>query len=239
MAKVIGILGLTGNGKSTSIVVDKEGKFDPNNYGGLNPKDTIIIEADRKDLPFPPMNKWIKGANVFYDSSYEKVLALLKWANAQTGANGGRVVKNIVIDTINGMMLDKEADDIKKKSYDKWLDLAMGIYGLVTYCNTELRDDIIVFLVGHTATYEDTDGNVVRKLVTNGKKLEKICIESKLPIVLHAITERQSSGQINKYLFETQACKSTAKSPIGMFDDFIIPNSLKNVEDKVREYYAI
>jgi len=70
------------------------------------------------------------------------------------------------------------------------------------------------------------------------RKLEKIKLESKLPIVLFGGVERQSEGK-NKYYFETQASRSTAKSPIGMFSEFTIPNSLNLVDTRIREFYKI
>ena len=92
--------------------------------------------------------------------------------------------------------------------------------------------------MGHVALYTDIDGNESKCLVTNGKKLEKIKLESKLPIVLFGKVDRGLNGD-NKFYFETQANRSTAKSPLGMFTDFQIPNSLKLVDDTIREYYDI
>ena len=41
----------------------------------------------------------------------------------------------------------------------------------------------------------------------------------------------------NKYFFQTRANHSSAKTPLGMFKDFEIPNSLKLVDDTIRKYY--
>ena len=70
------------------------------------------------------------------------------------------------------------------------------------------------------------------------RKLEKIKLESKLPVVLFTTVERGSQGD-NKYYFETQQNRSTGKSPLGMFPDFLIPNSLALVDARIREYYGI
>lgn len=120
----------------------------------------------------------------------------------------------------------------------KWADLAYDIYELISFCNTELRSDIIVYLSGHVTVFTDVDGNEAKCLVTNGRKLEKIKLESKLPIVLFTSVTKGPKGQ-NTYQFETQSNRSTAKSPIMMFNDFIIPNSLKLVDDTIRSYYGI
>ena len=123
MAVTVGILAESGQGKSTSVVVNPDGSIaltgllDGSNQGylGMNPKSTIIINADRKQLPFPKpeLNGWKKGTNVFWESNVEKIKALL------LNANKYEQIKSIYIDTINGIMLDREMNDIKKKSFDK------------------------------------------------------------------------------------------------------------------------
>lgn len=242
MAITVGIFAESGQGKTTSIIVNPDGTIDEeglntgnkDNYFGMNPESTILINSDRKAMPFkkPTLNGWVKGQNVFWESDVEKIKFLLLNANKHAR------FKSIFIDTLNGIMLDKEMADIKKKNYDKWTDLAQGIYDLIVFCNTQLRDDVIVYLGGHVGLYTDTDGNEAKTLITNGRKLEKIKLETKLPIVLFGSVQRGEGGQ-HKYCFETQANRSTAKSPVGMFDEFLIPNSLKLVDDAIRSYYEI
>ena len=43
----------------------------------------------------------------------------------------------------------------------------------------------------------------------------------------------------NKYFFQTRAANSSAKTPLGMFEDFEIPNSLALVDATIRNYYKI
>lgn len=232
MAKTVGILGQSGEGKSTSIVINPDGSYNQAEYLGMNPKSTVIINSDRKDLPFPSNGQWIEGRNVFTISDVKEIKSKLKELNSIPG------VKSVYIDTINGIMLDKEMMDKKKLTFDKWADLAYDIYELISFCNTELRPDIIAYLSGHVTLFTDVDGNEAKCLITNGRKLEKIKLESKLPIVLFTNVSKGQKGQ-NTYQFETQANRSTAKSPIGMFGDFLIPNSLKLIDDTIRNYYGI
>jgi len=198
----------------------------------MNPKSTVIINSDRKELPFPSRGEWIEGRNVYTSSDVKEIKGILLSLNKIVG------VKSIYIDTVNGIMLDKEMMDKKKLTFDKWADLAYDIYELISFCNTELRPDIIVYFSGHVTVFTDVDGNESKCLVTNGRKLEKIRLESKLPIVLFTSVSKGPRGQ-NTYQFETQSNRSTAKSPIGMFDNFLIPNSLKLVDDTIRSYYGI
>lgn len=230
MAVTVGIFQQSGSGKTTSIVINPDGTYDPNNYQGMSSDSTVIINCDKKELPFR-LDNWKEGVNVFSTSDMVTIKELL------SKIDKGTKIKSIIIDTINGIMIDKEMLESKKLTYDKWADMAKEIYELITICNG-LRRDLIVYFMGHITIYTDVDGNESKCLLTNGRKLEKIKLESKFPIVLFGRVEREGNGE-NKYYFETQSYRSTAKSPLGMFDDFIIPNSLKLVDDTIRKYYNL
>lgn len=230
MAITVGIFQQSGGGKSTSIVINPDGTYNPSDYKGMNPDTTIIINSDRKRLPFKS-DKWAEKTNVFTTSDINGIKTLLE------NIGKGSKIKSIIIDTINGVMVDKEMLESKKLTFDKWADLAKDIYEIISVANS-LRDDLIVYFMGHVTLYTDVDGNESKCLITNGRKLEKIKLESKLPIVLFGSVERGSNGD-NKYWFETQANRSTGKTPLGMFNEFKIPNSLALVDSKIREYYEI
>jgi len=231
MAVTVGIFTMSGGGKSTSLVINQDGTFNPEKYDGMDLDTTIYFNCDKKKIPFKT-DKLVKGINYFETSDSEMILSTVK-AVSEKGAK----YKAIVIDTLNGIIVDKEMNESKKLTYDKWYDLAKDIYELITVCNS-LRDDLVIYFMGHVTLYTDVDGNESRCLVTNGKKLEKIKLESKLPIVIFGGVERGGEGK-NKHYFETQSNRSTAKSPIGMFNEFSVPNSLKLVDTKIREYYGI
>ena len=230
MAITVGIFQQSGGGKSASIVINPDGSYNPEDYQGMNPETTVIINSDTKKLPFKS-DSWVEGVNLFTTSDTYKIKTLLEKIGA------GTKIKSVVIDTINGIMVDKEMLDSKKSSFDKWADLAKNIYELITVANG-IREDLIVYFTGHVTIYTDVDGNESKCLITNGRKLEKIKLESKLPIVLFGNVERGINGE-NKYWFETQANRSTAKTPMGMFSSFKIPNSLKLVDDTIRQYYGL
>ena len=87
-------------------------------------------------------------------------------------------------------------------------------------------------------SYYLKSNGLTRNPKLDANELEKIKLESKLPIVLFTNVSKGAKGK-NTYQFETQSNRSTAKSPIGMFEDFLIPNSLKLVDDTIRNYYGI
>ena len=64
----------------------------------------------------------------------------------------------------------------------------------------------------------------------SGKKLDKICLESKFTTVL------LSKCVDGAYKFETQANNSTAKSPMGAFDQMEIDNDIVEVMKALEDY---
>ena len=84
---------------------------------------------------------------------------------------------------------------------NKWMDLAAEVYDLILSLN-KLRDDLIVFVTGHVFLYTDIDGLEKKSLITNGRKLEKIKLESKFPIVLCTRVTCGNEG-VNQYELET------------------------------------
>lgn len=237
MAKTCMILGPSGDGKSTATIVNPDGKIDFDNYLGMDPETTVIINADGKDLPYPYGKMgWKEGKNLF-TSTFKKPMDSETVEVILKRVNEGKKIKAVIIDTINGSMNDKEMLETSKMTYDKWADLAKDYYRMCVKSNS-MRNDLVIYLLGHTVLTTQQDGNELRHLVTNGKKLEKVHLETKIPIVLHTNVLNGANGS-NDYSFETQKNRSSGKSPYGMFKDFTIPNSLKFVDSTIREYYGI
>ena len=241
MAITAGILGESGDGKTTSIIVNPDGiipldedrKLDLTKYQGMDPETTVIFNTDRKAMSFSPNQLNWPADNIVWTSDAKEIIVSMK------GISEGKAIKSIIIDTVNNIMTDREMLESAKLTYDKWMDLARDIYKIITVANNSLREDLVVYLVGHVGLYTNVDGNESKCLITNGRKLEKIRLESKLPIVLYTKVDIDPSTQKNIYKFETQKNRSTGKSPVGMFKDFLIPNSLSFVDNEIRSFYGI
>lgn len=228
MAKVICIAGESGTGKTTSM---RE----------LDPKTTYYIDCDKKGLSWKGWKKDFNAENKNYCKTdfTQIVLKALKWVNGFTvDANGNTVpdttktglkYKVVVVDTINGLMVADEMRRTKEKGYDKWQDLAQCIYDIIDYALI-MRDDVTVIFVAHTQTDHDDNGYMFTRIKTSGKKLDKITLESKFSTVL---ISKCIDGQ---YVFETQANFSTAKSPMGAFEEKEIPNNIINVINALDEF---
>lgn len=232
MAVIVAILGASGDGKTTSTIINPDGKFDLKNYKGMDPKSHLIINLDRKSLPFPA-GMWGKDQGNYAEiSTFDALKELLKRAAAKPE------IKSISIDTINIYLAMKEFNDRKKMTYDQWKDVANDVIELNMLCNTLLRPDQIVYIMGHTMLQTQPDGSEKTVFSVIGKKLTKTQPEGFYPIVLMTRVEYGDNGD-NEYYFQTKANHSSAKTPLGMFDKFEIPNSLKLVDDTVRAYYKI
>jgi hypothetical protein len=213
MANIIGIMGESGAGKTTSM-------------RNLDPSTTYYIDCDKKGLSWRGWKKQYnaEAKNYFATDKQTDVLSIMQGINANRPH-----IKTIVVDTLNGIMVADEMRRSREKGYDKWLDLAVSVYNIIDYALT-MRNDLTVVFVCHSQTVRDDSGYMFTSIKTNGQKLSKIGLETKFPIVLYA---KCIDGQ---YVFETQANFSTAKSPMGMFSEKTIPNDIASVIKAIEEY---
>ena len=215
MAKVIGIMGESGSGKTTSM-------------RNLSPKETFYIDCDGKGLSWKSWRTQynVDNKNYWKTDLPEMVITLLDKINTQDNM---KHIKYVVIDTLNGIMVADEVRRMKEKGYDKWQDLAQCIWGLLDKLYT-LRDDLTILVVCHSQTQKEDDGYTFTRIKTSGKKLDKLNVESKLTTVLFAEVKD------GRHIFHTKADKSTAKTPLGAFEEDEIENDITLVIKALEEY---
>lgn len=215
MSHVICIAGESGTGKTTSM-------------RNLDPNTTLYIDCDKKGLSWKGWKQQFSGEkrNYLVTDFPQVALQALRKVNEQDSMKHIRVV---VVDTLNGLMVADEMRRTKEKGYDKWQDLAQSIYDLVDYSLT-MRDNVTVVFVAHTQTDHDDNGYMFTRIKTSGRKLDKITLESKFSTVL------LSKCIDGRYVFETQANFSTAKSPMGAFSEKEIDNDITAVIEALKEY---
>ena len=215
MANIICVMGESGAGKTTSM-------------RGLDPATTFYIDCDKKGLSWKGWRNQYNAENKNYYKTDDQhsVLTLLKSIDKKPET---KHIKTVIVDTVNGIMVADEMRRSKEKGYDKWLDLACAIYDIVDYALT-MRDDLTVIFVAHTQTDHDESGYLFTRIKTSGKKLDKITLESKFPVVLHA---KVIDG---KHVFGTKADNSTAKTPLGAFESNYIDNDIAEVLKVLAEF---
>ena len=215
MAKVIGIMGESGSGKTTSL-------------RKLNPKSTFIIDADKKGESWKGWrNQYSIEKHNYYPT--DQISTVLKILDKINGNDDMKQIKVVVIDTLNGLMVADEVRRMREKGYDKWVDLAQCVWELLDHLY-ELRQDLTVIVICHSQTQKEEDGYTFTRIKTSGKKLDKLNVESKLTTVLHAVAKD------GKYVFRTHADNSTTKTPMGAFEDDEIENDISIVLKALEEY---
>lgn len=114
--------------------------------------------------------------------------------------------------------------------YTKFTEMAKNFFDMLDFINTKLPSDIIVYITMHT---EDDSEMHKTKAKTIGKMIDQnLNLEGLFTIVLRAMQTEDG------YKFITRDDRvSTAKSPMGMFENDTIDNDLKEVDRIIREYY--
>lgn len=137
---------------------------------------------------------------------------------------------SIVIDDATYLMVNAFMRNAKVSGYQKYTDMAYDFNNLIE-ASLRLPDDKIVYFIGHSNQADDGR----EQFKTIGKMLDNyVTLEGKFTIVLKTVVK---DGQ---YYFSTQNNgQDTVKSPMGMFDEPLIPNDLKMVDDTIREYYGM
>lgn len=232
MAKIVAILGSSGDGKTTSTIINPDGTFNLEDYQGMSPESHFILNLDRKTLPFPAGMWCVEKKNYYEPKDFKEIRMMIEWCAKQPN------IKSVSIDTVNIYLAMKEFNDRKKMNFDQWKDIANDVIELNMLCNTTLREDQIVYIMGHTMLQTQADGSEKTVFSVVGKKLTKTQPEGFYPMVLMTRVEYGDNGD-NKYYFQTKANHSSAKTPLGMFSKFEIPNSLRLVDDTIREYYKM
>lgn len=138
--------------------------------------------------------------------------------------------KTIVVDTLNTCMVDKEVKGMKENGFGKWIDLTQFVWNCIETAGRQ-RDDLTIIFVMHSETVRDDFGYSFTRVKTNGRKLEKLVPESLFSTVLLA-----KKTDDDRYVFETQAKNSTAKSPMGAFDTFEIDNDMEAVLKALEDF---
>ena len=213
MSKLIGIMGESGAGKTTSLRT-------------LDPATTYIIDADKKGLSWKGWKQQYNNENRNYMATDNPatIRSILKNINDKAPH-----VNVVVVDTLNGVMVADEMRRSKEKGFDKWQDLAQCVWETVDDALT-YRDDLTVVFICHSQTEINDSGYLWTRIKTSGKKLDKIVLESKFNTVLLA---KCVDG---KHIFETQSNFSTAKSPLGAFESKEIDNNMADVLKALEEF---
>ena len=218
MAKVIGLMGESGSGKTTAM-------------RNLPPAETMYIDADKKGLNWKGWRSAynVESKNYVQTDSFTIIKRYLERVDKEEQFQH---IKYVVIDTINGMMVAEEMRILAMQGGDKrsaWTDLASHGWEIINICLT-MRENVTVIILAHSETISDDNGIIRTRIKTNGRKLEKLVLESKMTTVVWSVR------QDGKYKFVLSADGSTCKVPLGSFDTDECDNDIMIVLKALEEY---
>lgn len=199
------LIGESGTGKSTSL-------------RNFKPEEIGVINVLGKPLPFRGKFNQVKTKDV----------ELIKRA-----LSGAKNTRSFVIDDFGYTITDtymrgSYGAEKFRDQYEVFKKIGSEAYNLITFVQTEIPDDAIVYFVMHS-TIEN--GQIVPATV--GKMLnEKINLVGMFTITIYAAI------QDGEYKFIVNGMPP-AKSPEGMFPGEAIDNDLKAVDTAIREYWGM
>ena len=201
--------GPSGSGKSTSI-------------RNLDPNATIIINTERKALPFKSaaqFTKQVQPANYLqFETAYQRAL------------NSDAVV--IVVDSFTSLTEQVYSHIIRYEQEDTraaWGRYKDTLHDVLIQAK---RPDKTVIFLGVEALMQDDQMRLVKTIDVQGSLKGKV--EKEFEIVLWA--QPQGDG-IYRFLTNSDG-RCTAKSPMGMFDQALIDNDLNAVLTAIHTYYT-
>lgn len=227
MAELIGIVGRSGTGKSTSIE-------------GLDPKDSFILSVSGKALPFkgwkknytPLDMKTGKTGNYYKTSNPKSIIQTMNLINKDRTE-----IKNLVLDDYQYIMAFEFFNRASEKGYEKFNEIGKsGADPIIK--GTPLRDDLKIFVLTHEEEISE-NFKPLRKMKTIGKMIdEKLTMEGLFTVVLFTEVEKDDKNNITYSFITNSDGSTTAKSPKGMFKDFKIPNDLGIVSKAIADFYG-
>jgi len=203
------ICGPSGSGKSTSL-------------RNLDPESTIVINTERKALPF-------RGAALFRKQVQPANLEQFAIAFDRALQSNARVV---VVDSFTSLAEFVYLDVIRYEVQDT--RAAWGRYKDTLHdilLQAKVPDKTVVFL-GVEATTQDDNLRVIRTVDVQGSLRGKV--EKEFELVLWAQPQGES---VYQFLTNTDG-RCTAKSPMGMFTERLIDNDLDAVLTAIENYYT-
>lgn len=219
MARFILIEGNPGSGKSRSLK-------------NLDPKTTVILTPNTKDLPF-------KGSRKMYNKENKNLFTVRNLPHLREyiqKINAGTKIKTIVVEDFGHLLGQRVLEDTHISGFSKWNKLAIDAFESVIGMENELRDDLYVILIAHTQTVTNSDGETEIFMQTPGKLLDNLIkIPSYFTYVLHSVVLEESGKVVYKFLTNRDGSGKEAKSPEGCLN-LLEDNDMKIIIDKIEAY---
>jgi len=235
MARLIGVVGPSGSGKTTGL-------------RNLDPKQTVIIQPNSKSLPwkgaknsFAILNKAEKTGNLIKTDELQKLPAIIRHIDEERPE-----IKYLIIDDFTHFFNARtQSNDFRSKTaggaaFKKYADLAADTFAGLFKRELELRDDLTIIHHFHVENGEDVNGAMRQLLKTPGKLLDReIDVPSYYTYLLFTLVlnvkEAETNSDRYKYLTNDDGVRP-AKTPMGCFDELLVPNDMAEVIKHIEQY---
>jgi len=226
MANLIAIVGSSGTGKSSSI-------------RNLDSTQTFIVNVASKPLPFKGWRSkysvWNKDnptGNYINTSNVQTIGQILNYINTKRPE-----IKNVIIEDSQYLMGFEYMDRAQEKGFQKFTDIAQKFYSVLKAA-IMMRDDLNVILTCHSENIGTADEPQL-KIKTLGKMIDNSITVEGLFTYVFFTDIRKGEDDKPEYVFQTHSDgTTTAKSPMGCFEEDYVPNDLEAVLEKIAEYDA-
>lgn len=202
------------------LVIGKSGAGKSTSLRNFDEKEIGLINVSRKPLPFK--------------KTFESTINSDDY-NVITNAITKTAKNSIVIDDagyliVNMFMRGHSSSGAGNAVFAFYNKVGDSFWNLIEHVKSLPNNKIVYFFM-----HEDKNDYGDVKPKTIGKILdEKVCLEGMFTVVLRSFKDDKN------YAFRTQSDGlDVAKSPIGMFEDEVIDNDLKIVDQKIREYWGL
>lgn len=227
MSNIIGLVGLSNSGKSTSL------KY-------LSPEETFIISCTNKQLQIPGFRKKYPKISVdngklygnwLVSNNYEQITKIMKVVSKTRPE-----IKVICLDDCNYLLSNETFQNALVKGYEKFSVMSKNYYDLIQTCQ-DLRDDLTVVFISHIENF-GTDIDPEYRMWTTGKMLtNQINLDGLFSYIIYAERYIDDNGDEVKYRFKTRTDgNDTCRSVAGCFEDKYIEPNMKLVIDTINEF---
>ena len=205
------LVGHSGSGKSST-------------FRNLPPEKTVILNVERKTLPFRSFGKF-KNINIARYKDFQKVMKELKSSDKY---------EYVVIDSLTSLLeITNKYCETVFSGFSIWSEYNSMVYDALQ----DMKD--LPQQVFMTAIPEYTPDTDCPKAFAKVKgKEHKYSIEKEFAIVLHTHLVDDEEGNITDYQLDTRPSNHTsAKSPNEMFEERYIPNDAVLISKAINGYY--
>jgi|TARA_R100000808_G_scaffold24980_2_gene60132 hypothetical protein len=210
--------------KANIIVAGRSGTGKSSSLRNLNPDTTVVLNVERKALPFKNAKKFKFNVPINTVNDFHTML---------DKAMSNKDIENIVVESFTALyeMIYRESS-VRFKGFDVWSNFNKEID---TILNKSKNSDKYVIFTAISDYVDDESGVTCEHVKVDGRRW-RMAVEKEFVICLYTDIVQTDAGVKHTFITNTTG-KNSAKSPMGMFEDLRIDNDLAQVLETCNEYY--